>query len=95
MSQSKPVTCPHGRHIGGSQIPKGGWSSGVGTCCCCAQTFGFLHSSTSNWDDGVVHSSTQDQTRCLPCGGKIIQYVHPDYEYVPEECSFKKRSRPK
>ena len=40
-------TCAHGQLIGGSsQLPQGAWFGGVGKCSCCAQTFGYTHSST-------------------------------------------------
>ena len=74
-------TCPHGRERGGTQLAGIGWCGGVGTCVCCSQTFGYLHSS-SHGSEGVITSSTQDETLCPSCGGKVTEYLHPDYEMV-------------
>ena len=89
--------CPHGHPIGGSQLPKGGWFGGVGKCSCCAQTFGFNHSSSYNWIDGLISSRTQDETLCRPCGGKTVEYLHPNYEEVqrsPNVFTIRKKELP-
>ena len=81
MTADAHMTCAHGRTIGGTQIGPGGYFGGVGTCQCCQQKFGFCHSSTHD-RDGLIESSTQDETLCKPCGGRRVEYLHPDYERV-------------
>jgi hypothetical protein len=73
-------TCPHGTPIATSQL-KGTWFGGMGTCACCQSRFGILHSATYG-DDGELWSITQDETLCPPCGGKRVEYLHPDYEWI-------------
>lgn len=73
--------CEHGKLMGGTQLPDGGWCGGVGTCTCCLQTFGFIDSGTFG-PEGEIHSETNDQTLCKACGGKVTEYLHPDYEWV-------------
>lgn len=81
-------TCAHGRVIGGaSQLPQGGWFGGAATCSCCAQRFGYRHSSTYD-SMGLVMSSTQDTTLCTPCGGKRVEYLNPDCELVEPRPGF-------
>jgi hypothetical protein len=85
---SDDPTCTHGRVIGGpSQLPPGGWFGGRATCSCCAQRFGYRHSSTYN-SEGLVRSSTQDTTLCPPCGGKRTEYLNPNYELVEVRPGF-------
>jgi hypothetical protein len=73
--------CDHGLTLGGSQLPEGGWWGGVGKCRCCQQTFGYIGSS-SFCADGLIESNTPDTTLCRSCGGKVTEYLHPDYEHV-------------
>lgn len=75
------MTCEHGRPIGGTQIPAGGWFGGIATCRCCSQHFGYIHSSTFG-PDGIISSDTQDMTLCKPCGGKVVEYLNPNYERI-------------